>query len=87
MLPQKIDIPRKPAVSPVETNGDAPPGDGPLPVTANGSSTKRKRSTSPGQQITKDQHAAKRGKLQEITAPDDLVVIDDANSGAIVIDD
>jgi len=81
-MPARVEIARKPKVhdeTPIHggTNGAS---------ATNGTSTKRKRSVDEAE--IEQLEIKKRGKVREASSKDDnLVVLDDAGDGAIVIDD
>lgn len=85
-LAQNPDIPLKPKVAPTETNGDAPP------VVTNGLTNGVTESATGGLKRTADQAGLedelikKRGKVAA-KPDDDVVLVDDANDGIILIDD
>ena len=99
LLPDKLDVPRKPRIvnesqsipEPLsQTNG--------TPALTNGNGTKRKRS--PEDSVLDQEQLLKRKRNDEestdLSTPkkkgkmakdDDMIVLDDSNGGAIVIDD
>ena len=99
ILPNKLDVPRKPRAV-----NDPPPIPEPIPQTngtpalTNGSGTKRKRS--PEDSVLGQEQLLKRKlndeesvdlstpkKKAKTAEDDDMIVLDDSNGGAIVIDD
>ena len=83
MIPDDLEIARKPKV-----NSEAVPNGSVNGVASiNGTGTKRKRSADESS-IDQQEQIKKRGKVKEAPAnDDDLVVLDYAGDGAIVLDD
>ena len=89
-LPKKLHITRKPKDAPAPTTNGDTNGDTNGHVTASPVGTKRKRSTEDPENGLQQEN--KRGKIQVPTKAigfqdDGLVIDDDSNDGAIVIDD
>ncbi|KAF2261929.1 ubiquitin-activating enzyme E1 3 [Lojkania enalia] len=85
-LSEKIKIPTKPkAAPPAEANGGALAPNGRIHSVMNGTANgKRKRDAN--EAGLEDELATKRGKVAA-SADDDIVIVDDATDGAILIDD
>ena len=85
-LAQDPNIPLKPKAAPSETNGDARPivTNGLTNGVTNGATNGLKRSAD--QAGLEDDLVKKKGKVA-VQPDDDLVVVDDANDGIILIDD
>ncbi|KAI4123719.1 MAG: hypothetical protein LQ347_006047 [Umbilicaria vellea] len=83
MIADGLTIARRPKmISEAHPNGAAKGA-----ASANGISTKRKRSADDAS-IDQQEQVSKRGKVKEASANgDDLVILDDASDGAIVLDD
>lgn len=83
MIADGLTIARRPKmISEAHPNGAANGA-----ASTNGISTKRKRSADDAS-IDQQEHVSKRGKVKEAPSNrDDLVILDDASDGAIVLDD
>lgn len=80
-MPQNFKVGRKPkSISAPSTNGQV--NGAPL---ANGIVGKRKRDADEAE-LEEQHESKKRGKVKPSTLKDELIVLDDASNGAIVID-
>lgn len=81
VIPEKLQIPRKPNDNATPNADDQPNGT----IITNGAITKRKRSLDdPGDDPVKSE---KRGKVFAATKDFDPIVLDDSGNGAIVVED
>lgn len=81
MIPEKLQIPRKPNENGTPTTTDQPNGI----ILTNGANSKRKRSV---EDPDDDQiQSGKRGKVLAATKELNPIILDDSSNGAIVVED
>ena len=81
LIPEKLQIPRKPNDNATPTNNEQPNGT----IITNGATTKRKRSLDDSNE---DQiQGGKRGKVLAAVKDVDPIILDDSGNGAIVVED
>lgn len=80
LVPEDIVIPQKPAPvnGAASTNGDVP-----APVVADGSNKRKRDATEAELEM---ENVRKRGKVPEQSNGDDIIVLDDTEEGAILLD-